>query len=535
MNNTLITANDFRISEIKTGNKIHRTYYYKHKVCDNVIFKDVENKFQGDIVFNEVKFVNKNEFNLIDKTIYINKCNFSLGKISFDGNNNTLSFDTSYGIEKLDEYLTTIIFKNLNDSTRDFKFSEEWIVKRINLLNFTVKDVYIKSNKVASLQIQNFNNSKSRIFNESSSLKSIKLETAALSSLTHKGGLLNSIRFIDVNFKDINIFSFKCDDLKELYIKNTNIKSFIVNSVAKEEVNVNRVVLLDNFYLTKFEYNYLNPASKNIRINELEINSDTSINLKKIDFKTVKLTNEFTKNSSFVKCQINQLIFNDFSTTATFIFKDITVNSENSKLIIYNSILNNVTFNPSIFHLYDSIEFKKSKLDGLEVNSFEFVKSKTISEYSDKGKIDRVELIRFFKNLVDGDKNLNLYQKYRAMEYNQMLKEGTDLNCGEKLILIFNKITNNHTTQWYNSAILIIIFAVCYGGYLFYYLSSTNQIDKPDIILQNSVILLSPVKYLNSLEECIFPTWLYVFDIFYKFIIGSLLFQMVAAFRKFHK
>src|SRR5690606_39069570 len=117
---------------------------------------------------------------------------------------------------------------------------------------------------------------------------------------------------------------------------------------------------------------------------------------------------------------IGNLSFTDFSTSDNLEFKKIRIINQ-SKLTIYESLLENVVLKPSFLHLFSRIEYSKSSMVGIKLIDFKEVRKGQISNRSiEKVKLDKIDLLRFFKNYANQNGNKYLYHKYKAGEYNSL-------------------------------------------------------------------------------------------------------------------
>lgn len=305
-----------------------------------------------------------------------------------------------------------------------------------------------------------------------------------------------------------------------------NFDSFELNNIQSKEVNFSFI-------------------GKKVEIKEFALNTDGSVFFNFGTFGNDLFIEKFmivgkrNIKNLFENIRLKELVFENFQCFDSFTFQNIDVD-KNSSLYFNNSNLDLVTFKPSILHKFNNIYISRSDFVGMSLIDFKYIEEKRISsEIIDINKqiikTSNINFFRFLKNHTQNQSNLHLYQKYKAFEFNEILRQNEDIDGGEKFILEFNKFTNNHTTDWFKAFKLILI---TFSFYLYlitsYLLYSQNDFQFMDVskILPN---LLSPVSFLVNNDEFCFPNLIYFIDVFYNILIGLLLYQMIAAFRKFNR
>ncbi|WP_215225870.1 hypothetical protein [Echinicola shivajiensis] len=551
VNHNLITLNQFNLTE----NKFNPRNTHQIGFSDEVFAH-----FKGkEILFENVTFVNELKFEFKDTTIKFNQCRFNKG-FNFIGDKNKVVFnDCTYSLK----------INNIKEINSEFKFYfTEINGKNREVISFD-KFIYSKSILVdvkKSVAISSISDGVNEFVisgnNKNYFIDLISFECENSPNIKFNGCHIGRVEFKYKKYNDICIEDcvFRSDNLagivnpnkdRDLALRVSGINSFKSSKSTFENVYFffkdKTTVESISFAESKFNELSIGQEGKGgkcdlVTVNKLNIENDCTFDLQQNTYNSLVLKNKFTKEINIEGATIGNLTFDNFSTTEEFTFKDVDV-IKKSKLIIYKSLFNKVIINPSFLHRFNSIENFQSKFNGINIVSFEKVKGRYIESKSDynsvlgkkKYRLDRIDFVRFLKKLADEEGDLNLFQKYRALEYNYTLREYKGVNLFEWFNLLFNCITNNHTTSWFRALGCISVLILAYFYFLSSHLIGTNQITDYDLIYQNAYIFISPVKYLNTLNGYVFPSWYYVIDVVYKFFIGALFFQMIAAFRKFHK
>jgi len=424
------------------------------------------------------------------------------------------------------------------------------------------------------------------------SLKILKIEKFQLGFLTINGNQ-NSIEKIriekQINIKEcseIKLLDFNCNNLcienilntgrisfqninsDELKLKDTNIKNiidfdnynirnFIIERSNIKNLNISISKISNSKYLKSSKYIekeiYPNMESiksiSNSRIGVFNLSSDNfdeisvldEINLLKVDeynlnnikSKNIYFNNRIENESVIINCEFSNIHFLNFYSKRKFFLKNISLNKSNSSLIIKSSTLENTILDPSFLNHINKLVFYNSTLTDLKVINFTNIPDKAIHPRDEDQETNYLILYRELKSLASKYGDNYLYHKFKALEYNERLKG--KLNFLDRSVLEFNKFTNNHTTDWIKAFKLLLITIGFYLSLITsYLLYSYNGFQFMDV----SIILpylLSPVSFLVNNSEYYFPNFIYFIDILYNIIIGLLLYQMIAAFRKFSR
>lgn len=502
-------------------------------------------KFKN-LIFNSVV-----EFKFKKKIIVFERCFFKKD-VKFKGDDNEIEFEES---NFPNERLLIIV----DEPKSKFTYNFNRIIDNYKITNFHCKNLTLKFSNINRLDIEDLIiENELKINGKSvgnSEIKDIYIQKCKINKLKFESFKTDFPKYIESTFSEFYLSNvvYKCaqnihlPDCEKYKISNLDFN--------KEEINITYDKASGSLKILSFIIENIN--SKLISIEQdlsdsydfFKINSDSQIifypslnseNLL-IKIETLKLVGEVTNLKYIKNVKVNNLELNGFIPSNNFTFDNISDKICNSgRLIIINSNLNNVTFKPSILHQFDNIFITKSDFVGMSLIGFEYIdESKFGKQYTDDNKVtiktDNIEFFRFLKNYTERQNNLHLYQKYKAFEFNEMLRIRKDIDFGEKCILVFNKFTNNHTTDWTKAGKLFLIIFCSYFSLLLTYLYCSYFNFE---FLQASKILpylVSPVNLLMHYEDFEFHNAIYIIDFFYNLIIGLLLYQMIAAFRKFNK
>ena len=140
------------------------------------------------------------------------------------------------------------------------------------------------------------------------------------------------------------------------------------------------------------------------------------------------------------------------------------------------------------------------------------------------------------------DQNNSHYAtSYRALEQNFRLRERYkkfNIFNSDTFILTLNKITNNHGTQPFYALINLFLLIGCYYLALTKELSlNESNINALYVMKSNIGYFFKPLTFISDIESVRynFSFGFRLWDILYKILYSYLVFQFIAAFRKFNK
>ncbi|NHE57944.1 hypothetical protein [Cyclobacterium plantarum] len=503
-----------------------------YKLNYNFIF--VNSKFKGEF---DIKFESKK--------IILKGCSFE-GDIEFSGNKNIFKIESFNSNFTINEPESDVTIKSTNiDGLGKIKDISSF---QLSIEIYYLSDLVIENVKSENISIQ------SNITQEKPLNLDIYVENSGtftildvyINTINYNNSIFEKFVFDTCTFKHPNkYFNFLMPLAKSLIIR--NIKSnFETINLCVDDFDL--YDLLREIELKDIECELLILDFKQhipLAFERILFSSDNRFVIEThnacgmLSVQNLELSGYFSKQNIIKDIEIKNLKFDFFQTDSEFIFRNLSF-IEKGELVIGNSNLNNVTFNPSILHEFNKITTFGSDFFGMNITGFKFLNINHFAkEYIDINKrlfpTNNIKLFRYLKNFSLADGDLDSFQKYRSYELNETYFHSRQLKRYEKFILWFNKITNNHTTDWFKAFKLILI---TFSFYLYlitsYLLYSQNDFQFMDVskILPN---LLSPVSFLINNDEFCFPNLIYFFDVFYNIIIGLLLYQMIAAFRKFNR
>lgn len=445
-----------------------------------------------------------------------------------------------------------------------------------NTENIDFKDISIQfiSCFFGEIKVETFITTNFSIFFGSSILNG-RIKNENLFSVTVNNCLLNNSLFLlnlnraTVSFTEENIFpirwkrllkSIKTDfdkiiaEKNSYYIYDCRDIVFTYNENSTDEIglykkNYLRGIEKIGYYLTedekkKFKISLNVQYSADIEHKLTKIINARLLALSIIGYSTGELLIESSK--------IDSWYIRNFSTQLGANFYDIKPfrkDTEETKLEIHKSNLDKVWFDNVSFDDYSIISFYRNKFGQTNLTACDFP-----SEYKDFEKIQTVENIHYpekkdnnyfktryetflqLKKQLETSGNFYEAQKFQAIS-NEALKNIQNLPYWDKKILQINSLSNNHGLSIKKPFIATLIFSIlfyifylwsigkmfnCNGidwnlfGYYFSFLDITHRID-----------FLVNKSRLNGFSLTI--------DYLNKVLIGFLIYQFVASFRKYGK
>lgn len=265
----------------------------------------------------------------------------------------------------------------------------------------------------------------------------------------------------------------------------------------------------------------------------------------------------FNSSISIDNCKINELVLDgcSFSNQATFYnIKPIENKIASSFVEVCQTNLNNVLFDNFFFNKYNKVSFYRNSFENVKFISCEFPESlsdlnKKILTVKDiyrpelkENNYDKVRYETFIqlKNAVEKSGNYYEANKLKAAS-DEALKNIKDLPVWDKIILCLNGFSNSHG-QSFGRTLAVFIFSTIFLYIL--YLSSFNvyiqlftQFDMYYVNHYFSFIDITHKKdFLNPECKTFETRFLSLFiDYCSKIWIGYLIYQFIAAFRKYAK
>lgn len=506
-------------------------------------FSSLINDFGNHFYFKNTKFIGNFDANFISKLVTFKNCTFE-GEINFCGDNNRVKIDGEFPNVKVNEPNSDFFF-TINSKNKEFVIENYHLNKLTVYLFLTsiiiVKNINSKEVKITSMGLVN---PSLKIFIDTPLIDIFEISYIVISDIQYNNSKFTQFKFIQCIIPE---------NIEEFYFIIPNTKLLIINGLKSALKKIDFSIgdfddpLLTHIELVGIECNflYLEMLRGYMYLENLVFSSNCELIINKFEsplkmvIENLALEGKFTRPLLIEDISIKNLKFYKFETLNDVTFNNIEILNA-GELFVTFSDLNMVTFKPSILHKFKRINILESDFQGFKLIGFKFVKESVFAEsFIDNNKIlittDNKKIFRHLKSksLLEGD--LDSYQKYKAYEFNEMLRNGQNLKKGEKIILNFNKYTNYHSTDWTKAVKLLLIFFFLYLSLILTYLycsySSFEFLQASKILLY----LVSPVNLLMHYDDFEFPNEIYIIDFFYNIAIGLILYQMIAAFRKFNR
>uniref|UniRef100_UPI002595C295 hypothetical protein n=1 Tax=uncultured Algoriphagus sp. TaxID=417365 RepID=UPI002595C295 len=364
------------------------------------------------------------------------------------------------------------------------------------------------------------------------------------------------IRVSDCVFKDFSIYSSK---IKNLQFENSEAGFLTLSAVSggevslfgKHKVGLGEKRVFEYGYLNILNCNFsnlhLNATDQDLLIKSIEIKDTSNFTLASLEINSLTIIGTGLSNILVFSCIIRNLRFLYFKVKENVDF-NLGEYGEGG-LILENAILDGVQTNPSFLHHFKSIEFKNSSIMGLVAPSFKLVEPDTIRKM--RGDFEnKIDFCREMNALMIGQNNKHYATIYRALELEFRAKvKDSSLNWFDKVVLNLNYWSNAHGTMPQKAFFWILFLIVLMFGII--NLDLALQTGLPyeaglDFLHQNYSYFIKPFTFLSDIEEgyrpfnsenmnAKFHPVTKGFDFLFKIFYAYLLYQFVAAFRKFNK
>lgn len=486
-----------RLEMLKSVDLSYPIFFDEVSISPNITLFLSDIKGMCEVYFSFCHFQSSFKFfDLSFKYIRFQNCVFDSDSISF--NNNIFCDFHFFSIEKQFELILYNSYE-LN----------------INLVNVNFHKVDISLSKKIGLSAYGNTTPSNFIFNYTD-----------LISLSFHNIVINECFFDMVSFSSIRLFS--CDIIEKLeffsfdYEEPYKIESIILLSINGSEIDLSNVddrIFVKNFFIS---------SSSNVNVNKINIDS--------------LILRDNCSKLSFNNLFVNSIQFNSFLSINHVIFRNV-VGTYSGNLSLSGSILKDVTFNPSFLHQFQVIDVRNSSIEGLEVYNFMYIPDHCILN-NESLEEDNIGLCRELVGLMIDHNHKYYATNYNALEQNLRLKSGVFNSMVDKYVLWLNKYSNNHATkpEYSLRLILFLFFAYffllnfdvlyCLGSLMRY-----NLYIPFDLMFENFSVFFNPLKGIKDIDYPDYnPSKLFIiWDFFYNVIYAYLVYQFVAAFRKFNK
>ena len=476
-------------------------------------FKFNNTLFKEDLSFKRI-FFNDFEYHFSNcefesfNCIGLQNISFTIRKSKFS--DNLISFLHCDGIKLINNSsLSNINLSLLNCDNFD-----------LEMINTVPIDISVSDSSFNKFLICNIHEKSDLIFNSDKS-KFLELEILGFN--------ISKFIFTSSDFVSLRLEKVKCDDvilinLVDKEVKDINISgssfSNLCFSGGYEEYLVD---LVEEFVVGQIEY--------------LNIYNSTNIDFKYININNVTARGDYNSNVRISYCSINSLHFENFNCLNSFRIESLK-KVELEKFSIIDSNLRNVEIIPSFFHYVKSFAFNNSSILGVKLIGFEKIPESVIEESEDMSILQKIDFTRELSALMIEQNNHYLTTVYRALEQDFRLYSMQNRFSMDYIILTLNSLSNSHGTRPEKSFILMLFiilihFLVMRIEFVIY----DDRLLASDFFWNNISYYFKPFTFISEIEYKLysFSKYFIFFDFLYKLSFAYLLYQFVAAFRKFNK
>lgn len=516
-----------------------------------------------------IRYFNVEEIENLGETITVNKYNSN----SFSGIDRKLlmhSLEIDYPIYFDNVRITsnTLLWLSFVKSKFDIHFHYCTFESDCIFLDFSLKNIFFVSCSFETSRIT-FENSIFCNLNFILSTKEVLVNVNNSFNLNFEfsGFYIRRLNIKESKYVKVNIsrshipvsFDFKLSKVISLFLDDVKIQKYSAKKISFKSIVLIDCSLTENidFFPSDFkeyyEIDFINLININdkeiefsnhsgkIRIGNFYISNSSNINFYGIDVENLML-NENCSNISLNNFYVSTVDFNSFLAIESIAFRNV-ISTYSGVFNINNSILKNVVFNPSFLHQFELIEVKNSSLEGLEVYNFMYIPDKCILSNKSLGE-DNIGFCRELVGLMNKHNHKYYATNYNALEQNLRLESGIFNSKIDKYVLWLNKQSNNHGTKPEKAFSLIvcnffIYFFVlnfdvlfCFGSFFKYSLYLPF-----DLMFENLSVFFNPLK---GIKDVVYPDYspsklFIIWDFFYNVVYAYLVYQLIAAFRKFNK
>ena len=467
--------------------------------------------------------------------------------------------------------ISNLKFKNRNIKIYRSKFTDDTLtVNGLNVhfyrctFNLDLNCITCKHSSIEILRSENIN----KIFTNECSKFSIYSDYVKLTELNvldvedskfdirNSGELfvlieessLKSITFTNVVMKDFDYFISSFDSLIFNNVTYDTELLFNLNQKGGYSTLILSSVRFNNcnFKLVKFFSDDFIPILKPLKISLIDTSNVYFTNL---NITSLSLNGDLLNNIKFSSCYLKRVGFMNFSVGSNIAFKNCKANKSDSLISIDSSILKAVEINPSFLHNFDKISFKDSTITGVELHNYKPILEKVI--LNSKFEIDsKIDLCRELTALMNEQNNKHYATIYRALELELRAKSNdSSISWFDKQVLNLNFWSNVHGTMPQKALFWMLLMIVIMFGIINVDLSFQTGLEYEagfDFLSQNYSYFIKPFTFLSDVEQSYKPfnsenmqakfhPVTKGFDFLFKIFYAYLLYQFIAAFRKFNK
>ncbi|MDR7130629.1 hypothetical protein J2X69_002985 [Algoriphagus sp. 4150] len=438
-----------------------------------------------------------------------------------------------------------IEFKNCNSHTGSFVFSkctdsEIEITNRTvfglismiesNDVHLKLKDVIVRELKLRKVKELNFEAervSEPKIAVDRCLIKEFKIYGSKIKDLQFENSEGDSITLSGVTGGEVSLF--KIHEVKGI----GNKKSFRYKTLHILSCSFIKL------HLTFYQFD--------VFIDRIFISETSNLSLASIKTELLSVSGTSLSNLLIFSCDIQNLHFGYFKIKENVVFN--LGNYGNGTISFDNALLKGVEVNPSFLDRFENISYKHSSIEGLIAHSFKLIKSKVIKEMNVSYE-NKIGFCRELNALMIVQNNKHYATVYRALELELRAKSNdTSMDWYDKVVLKLNYWSNDNGTKPQKALSMMLIMIVVMFGVINLDLACQTNLPYEtgfDFLSQNYSYFIKPFTFLSDVEgsynpfhcenmQAGFHPITKGFDFLFKIFYAYLLYQFIAAFRKFNK
>lgn len=410
-----------------------------------------------------------------------------------------------------------------------------------------------------------------------SSLFSGRVEASNLKSFSISNCLLDSSIFligiprVDITYTTENIFPY----LWKRFFEKMNVEDYKLLLEKKQRYHIDNPINLritssrkaeDKTGIYRLRYNKdkdfkigyrlsrgeedLFKTQINISFNNENAGAETSID--NVSLYSLSLSGQPIGKISVENTTIGNFYLSEFSPKGEVGFYNINPRKENqeeTKISIHKSNLDKVWFDNVYFGDFDRLSFYRSKFSSASFTSCSFPEEyKTYEKFSPVENIhypenrtinhhkDQYEIFLQLKKALESTGNSYEAQKLQAISHTALNKVPS-ITPADKVILFLNRISNNHGLSIGEPFYWFLGISISFYLLYLWSLGLAFQCTKFDPNLIGYYFSFIDITHKSDflVNKDKLSGWSLTIDSIHKFLIGYLIYQFVAAFRKYGK
>lgn len=381
--------------------------------------------------------------------------------------------------------------------------------------------------------------------NTSESLR-IELTRLTISKLLIENSKINELSIFSSRVDNIHIKSFLLQDVLNISFKETEMpvpRGSVFISLPQE---ISSLIIHDvSAPAIKISVERHNSTDK-LTINNMELYEANNIDLNNIDLKNLELQNSNASNLTFSNLDIEKLTFSKFIVKSNVYFSNINskflndiipINFDSVLKIEKNSMLGGIEINPSFLHHFKSIQFSESSISGMKIPSFKPLSEQAIE--NSKENHGNMDFYRELQAIMLEQNNKHYATIYRALELElRANSKNSYLSWFDRQILKLNFLSNSHATKPEKALkLMLYILLVHFFSMNLEFMINNPNYSAANFFWDNFSYYFKPFSFINDIDFMgyKFSKPFIVMDTFYKILFAYLVYQFIAAFRKFNK